>query len=189
MTAPIHKGIFKITDFSLLRILFGFLVVDVALLLVWTFLPQIPGRGMSTATIAGLSIEQVSCNGGSLLGVALLFIYKGAMLLYGAFLSYRTRQSGVQEYSEQRFATGAIVVIGFAAVVIVPLTFTLESGRLLVASLGVLFSSIASSGLYIGQKLLNVGKDTPPGSRRTGTGNASHASTDSSNGNVGSTSL
>jgi hypothetical protein len=145
---PIAVKVIKISDLKLARILGALLIVDIAILSTWTWLSPTPGASYSIVSFGGnFSGRVVSCSGGSPVGSALLIIYKTLMLVYAAFLSFRTRRAPA-ELSEQRFITTVILVVGFSAVVILPLTYTVESNKLLIASLGVLFMTASSISIY-----------------------------------------
>jgi hypothetical protein len=70
-------------------------------------------------------------------------------------LSFRTKDAP-GEFSEQRFTTTAIIVVAFAAVVIVPLIYTIDTNKVLIASLGVMFSTLVACGIYTIPKLLQA---------------------------------
>lgn len=145
---PIADKVLILSDVQLAKILGGLILVDVVLLSTWTWLSPTPGSissvVMLTANFVG---RQRACSGGNVIGVALLFTYKGLMLLYAAYLSFRTRHAP-SDFSEQRFVTTAIVVMGFSAVVILPLIYTIDTNKVLIASLGVIFVTASSIGIY-----------------------------------------
>lgn len=156
LNAPLGLKIIKISDIDLAKLLGALIVIDVALLATWTWLSPGPGAvRLNLLHGAGTTSSQLSCTGGNIIGVALLFVYKAILLVYGGILSFRTKDAP-GEFSEQRFTTTAIIVVAFAAIVIIPLIYTIETNKVLIASLGVMFSTAVSCGIYTVPKLLQA---------------------------------
>jgi hypothetical protein len=81
LNTPLTKKKFAIKDPLLAKILVAMVVVDVALLCVWTWLPPGPtGTLVSTVYGPGIIGTQPTCSGGHIVGVVLLYAYKAIML-------------------------------------------------------------------------------------------------------------
>ncbi|XP_033114460.1 gamma-aminobutyric acid type B receptor subunit 2-like [Anneissia japonica] len=130
-----------IQDWHLFGLLAILLLIDILYLLVWsivnpfiketeTFLPQIIDQDLTVIKMK----DSCSCHR-LVQWTAILYVYKGLIMLYGAKLAWETRNVSMQELNDSKYIGLSIYNVAIIASIAVPLTYVLEDEPEVVYSL------------------------------------------------------
>eukprot|EP01123_Difflugia_compressa_P013027 TRINITY_DN5815_c0_g1_i1.p1 TRINITY_DN5815_c0_g1~~TRINITY_DN5815_c0_g1_i1.p1 ORF type:complete len:272 (+),score=43.54 TRINITY_DN5815_c0_g1_i1:123-818(+) len=148
----------KITDNQLFLKLFVVLIIEVALLLLWTFLmlQEDPSTTVRYEYYAGVYLKQFACASGPTVPVVLILVYNGCIFLCGCYFSFTLRHAP-SNFKDREFVTVSMSVLGFGAVVLIPATQLLTSRSVifLLQSLGVILITTFTIAMYGIPKMLH----------------------------------
>jgi len=152
----LYKAV-HITETDLAKFLAGIILIDIILLFIWTFLPQAPTLVTASQVVVGATISYHECSNGNLGAQGALFIYKAILILYCIFLSLRLR-GAPSDFNERQILTAAVWGIGFVGIIVVPLTFIINSPvlRYIFVSSGIIFATTSTLWTFSLPKVLQV---------------------------------
>eukprot|EP01097_Dermamoeba_algensis_P005133 TRINITY_DN3266_c0_g1_i1.p1 TRINITY_DN3266_c0_g1~~TRINITY_DN3266_c0_g1_i1.p1 ORF type:complete len:924 (-),score=194.62 TRINITY_DN3266_c0_g1_i1:79-2481(-) len=160
----------KISDFTLMKYLGIFLLIDIALLAVWTGVDYEKKVNLDRVTLSSGNVTyyQDICGIDNSIFIYILLAWKGCFLLIGCYYCFKIpKESMSDEYLENKFLSAALYSISLALVIIVPILIVIKEThlRILFLSIGILFTTTVSLWVYCIPKLLSIRQSSEGRSR------------------------
>ncbi|KAJ3090516.1 hypothetical protein HK102_003481 [Quaeritorhiza haematococci] len=140
--------------FSMLQKLAFILLLEIGALIALSIVGS-PDVIETTIDLRGVgSYTQQECQAFNQITVVVLLIVNAGQIIYGCYIAWRSRNVP-DAFNETRFVMVAILLISFTAIVIIPVTMTLNTarGQYLLTSLAINFATTVATGIFAIPKL------------------------------------
>ncbi|KAF4148352.1 7 transmembrane sweet-taste receptor of 3 GCPR [Phytophthora infestans] len=109
---------------SMIKVLAGFLVVDIVILVSWQLVSPSDAivKAEAVAEIGGLAVDRVRCASSSSVFVGLLFFWKAGMLFGGLYLSILIRKVS-SDFQESLWIFASACVVLFSSLLLLPMGY------------------------------------------------------------------
>ncbi|KAJ3036523.1 hypothetical protein HDV00_002671 [Rhizophlyctis rosea] len=151
------KG-YKLTDIDLLKLFAVLMVIEVGLLVVWTFWDN-PGVETATLTVPNTpyTYTLTQCSGPNVAADAMLLFFNGLLILYSVYLSWLTRRVQT-DFNEGKFVMMIVYAICFACIVVLPVSSFLDDfkPRAILQSVVIMLVSSWGMSVFIIPKIIQA---------------------------------